>query len=176
VDHALSRALKGAAGHLVASGPDDPSIFNPLLEATANDREAAAATSDADGATESDGQSHDEAAAVDVDRTINVVMTEFAYEPSEIAVKQGETVKLVLVNEGGVLHDITSDGFHGDAQVVDGSSHDHDEPVSHFHATAEAGLQTELIFTADEVGEFDLFCSVPGHRDLGMTAVLVVTA
>jgi uncharacterized cupredoxin-like copper-binding protein len=74
------------------------------------------------------------------------------------------------------LHDITADGFRGDVHAVSGSTHDHDEPDHGFHAAAGAGLQSKLIFTAEETGRFDLFCSVPGHRDLGMTAELVVTA
>jgi nitrite reductase (NO-forming) len=172
VDHALSRALKGAAGHLVASGPENPSIFKPLLAAIANDEAGTPSVLD----TDQHEDASEEATDVHVDRTINVVMTEFAYEPAEIVVALGETVRLVLTNEGGVLHDITSDGFHGVLHTAEGTDHDHAQPDGGFHAAAEVGLQAELIFTAEEVGEFDLFCSVPGHRDLGMTAVLLVTA
>jgi nitrite reductase (NO-forming) len=181
VDHALGRALKGAAGQLVAIGPDNPAIFNSLQLASA------ANTSHAHDDDEHEEEHDDEAAEepdddadVQVDRTITVVMTEFAYEPAEIAVTLGETVRLVLVNEGGVLHDLTADVFQGDAHAVGAAAHDHGDnghdEGDGFHAAAEAGDRAELIFTAAEVGEFDLFCSVPGHRDLGMTAVLVVTA
>lgn len=37
VDHALGRVLKGGAGHLIVSDPEDPAIFNPLEAAHATD-------------------------------------------------------------------------------------------------------------------------------------------
>ncbi len=121
---------------------------------------------------------HDEADEGDV-RTIEVVMTEFAFEPNEIHVQVGETVRLLLRNEGGVLHDITTEEFHGDVEAANSATHDdgngdHHADVSEFHAAAEAGGTSELVFTAEEAGTFDLFCSVPGHQQLGMTATLIV--
>jgi uncharacterized cupredoxin-like copper-binding protein len=43
-----------------------------------------------------------------------------------------------------------------------------------FHTAAESGETSELLFVATEAGEFKLFCTVPGHEQLGMTAVLIV--
>lgn len=125
-----------------------------------------------------EAQGEDELTA---DRTITVVMSEFAFTPAEIPVAVGETVRLVVVNEGSVLHDITADTFHGAASAV--GSAEHDDSVAHghdeqgaFHVAAESGHEAALVFTATEAGTFDLYCSVPGHLELGMTATLVVTA
>ena len=57
-------------------------------------------------------------------------------------------------------HDSTASGDHMDAGT--------------FHAAATAGGTAELVFEADEAGEYTLFCTVPGHRELGMTATLVI--
>jgi uncharacterized cupredoxin-like copper-binding protein len=119
-------------------------------------------------------------------RTITVHMSEFAFEANEIRVQVGERVRLVLVNEGVALHDITAEEFHGEAEAVGSAVHTdstlgagHGDGEGHanggvFHAAANAGETAELIFVAEEAGEFGLFCSVPGHQQLGMTARLIV--
>ena len=113
-----------------------------------------------------------------VERTISVTASEFAFESNEIHVKAGETVRLQLHNAGLVLHDITARQFVGDAESV-GAEHGHESTMADmdemaFHASAEAGEEGALIFRATEPGEYQLFCSVPGHEQLGMTATLVV--
>ena len=111
-------------------------------------------------------------------RTIRVVMNEFSYDPDEIRVKVGERVRLILVNEGAVLHDITTEDFQGTAESTGDTAHGHDDngraDANDFHAALESGGTSELEFVADEAGTFELFCSVPGHRQAGMTATLIV--
>lgn len=136
----------------------------------------------ADDHDDDDHDADDDHEAVDAEgaRTITVVMREFAFDPDEIHAQVGETVRLLLVNEGVALHDITAEEFHGDAEAIGSESHSdstvgegHDDGGA-FHAAANAGETVELVFVAEEAGEFPLFCSVPGHRELGMTATLVV--
>ena len=121
-----------------------------------------------------DHDAHDEGA-----RVITVVMREFSYEPDEIHVKVGEKVRLVLINEGAALHDITTEQFHGTVEAAaaadhqEAAGHGHDQ-ASEFHAALESSGTTELVFVAEEAGSFELFCSVPGHRQRGMTATLIV--
>jgi uncharacterized cupredoxin-like copper-binding protein len=117
---------------------------------------------------------HDADAAAD--RTITVVMTEFAYQPQTLHVQVGERVTLLLENDGATLHDITTEHFQGQVEV-DADSVDHHGDADHgseFHAAANAGEHVQLTFVATEAGEFELFCSVPGHRQLGMTLTLIV--
>ena len=111
-------------------------------------------------------------------RTIRVVMNEFSFDPDEIRVKVGERVRLLLVNEGAVLHDITTDDFQGTAESTGDTVHGHDDrgsaDANDFHAALESGGTSELEFVAEAAGTFELFCSVPGHRQAGMTATLIV--
>ena len=104
-------------------------------------------------------------------RTITVVMTEFAYQPQTIHVQVGERVTLLLENDGATLHDITTEHFEGQVEVGEASVEHHDgaDHGSTFHAAANAGEHVQLTFVAAEAGEFELFCSVPGHRQQGMT-------
>ncbi|MHC4909503.1 MAG: cupredoxin domain-containing protein [Planctomycetota bacterium] len=148
-----------------------------LLEGVA---EAAHDDNHDEGNDHDDGDAHDDDGDEHEARTITVHMTEFAFEPDEIHVEVGERVRLVLVNEGVALHDITAEEFHGEAEAVGSALHtDSTAGDDHahggvFHAAANAGETAELVFVAEEVGEFELLCSVPGHSDLGMTATLVV--
>lgn len=89
-------------------------------------------------------------------REVRVTVDEYAFSPSRIELRAGETVNLVLVNAGAVPHDLTIPALGFSLAVVPGSS-------------AEAAL------TAPTPGTYPFFCSVPGHRQLGMVGTLVAT-
>lgn len=42
------------------------------------------------------------------------------------------------------------------------------------HVSVAAGQSSTLDFTALEPGEYEYFCSVPGHKEAGMTGLLIV--
>lgn len=117
---------------------------------------------------------------LEADREVTVVMTEFAFEPNVIRAKVGERVRLVAINRGAVLHDITAEEFHGTVETVgEMEMHESTSGGGHadtgtFHAAAAGGETAELVFAPDEPAEYTLFCTVPGHRELGMTATLIV--
>lgn len=86
---------------------------------------------------------------------VNVSAKNYAYTPQEIRVLEGETVKIVLdVTEG--THDLVIDEFNVRTDVIN------------------AGSQSEVTFVADKAGEFEFYCSLPGHRQLGMVGKLIV--
>lgn len=87
---------------------------------------------------------------------IQVEAGEFFFEPKEIQVKKGETVRITLRNTGTKMHNWVIDEF--DA------------------ATTQIGPgETETIeFVADQSGEFEFYCSVGNHRQLGMVGTLIV--
>ena len=69
----------------------------------------------------------------------------------------GDTVRITVINGDPVLHNMNIDEFNvttGDLQTKDQS------------ATVE--------FTPDRPGDFVYYCSVPGHRDVGMWGTLTV--
>jgi plastocyanin len=89
-------------------------------------------------------------------REVRVTMDEYAFSPSRIELRAGETVNVVLVNEGALPHDLTI-------------------PALGFSLGAAPGATAEAALTAPAPGTYPFFCSVPGHRQLGMVGVLVVT-
>lgn len=73
-------------------------------------------------------------------------------------VKQGDLVKIVLKDGDGVVHDIVIPAFHASSANV-----------------TSKGSQADLVFRADRAGTFTYYCSIPGHRALGMQGKLVVS-
>jgi uncharacterized cupredoxin-like copper-binding protein len=118
---------------------------------------------------------HDEADDADV-RTITITMTEFEYSQPVIEAEVGERVRIVVENDGAVLHDLSADDFQGEVAAEGSVEHhsDDDHGMAAFHVAANAGDEAELTFVAEEAGELELYCTVPGHRELGMTATLVI--
>lgn len=89
----------------------------------------------------------------------------------------GEEITLELTAEAGVEHDVViadaadvgTVGEEGDMDMDNGEAGD--LHVAH----ADAGQTTSATFTIDEPGTYEVYCSVPGHREAGMTANLTAT-
>lgn len=88
-------------------------------------------------------------------RTIEIVATDFAYDPSEITLKAGETVNIRLVNRGTLVHDLMLPGFR-------------------MHLLAAPGQSITSGIRASRPGEYVFFCGVPGHREAGMIGKIIV--
>lgn len=89
-------------------------------------------------------------------KEVRILARDFAFSPSQVRLAAGATVNLVLVNQGDVLHDVTI-------------------PALGFRLEATAGATATGALTAPRPGSYELVCSVPGHREAGMSGTLVVT-
>ena len=90
-------------------------------------------------------------------REIKVTGTEFAFSPSNVPVKKGERVKLVFENKGSQTHDWAVEDLNLKTQRIKSNSQD-----------------TLEFQTPDKAGSYDIICSVPGHKEAGMTGMLIV--
>lgn len=79
----------------------------------------------------------------------------FYFEPDTITVKAGEPVRIVFKNVEG-MHDFVVDELNIKT------------PVTQTNGTSE------VEFTADEPGEYEFYCSVGSHRQMGMKGTLIV--
>lgn len=75
----------------------------------------------------------------------------------ELVVNLGDTVRLTIINGDPILHDIKIDEF----GVASGD-------------LLEAEQTVVMEFIADQPGVFSYYCSVPGHRQIGMEGILRV--
>jgi plastocyanin len=96
------------------------------------------------------GGSGDAAAA-----PVAVALSEFAISPATITVPLGGSLQ--VANNGTMDHDLV---------VTDTSLRT---------ATLSAGASEVLDLSSLEPGEYEVFCSIPGHKDSGMVATLVIT-
>lgn len=85
-----------------------------------------------------------------------------------IQLKKGEKVTLKFENTGAIPHDFTVERMEAA-----------DIPLGHVPGggsgqTLDPGQEAEVTFTPDEAGTFTYFCSVPGHKELGMVGKIIV--
>ena len=113
-----------------------------------------------------------------VTRTISVSMTDaMRFSPDKINVKQGETLKFVLKNDGKVLHEFVigtkKDLDEHAALMVKFPNMEHDEPYMAHVAPGKTGT---IIWTFNKAGSFDFACLIAGHYQAGMVGKITVAA
>ena len=108
--------------------------------------------------------------------TIRIDMADtMRFTPAEIAVKRGDTVRLVATNHGKVMHEMvlgTMQELREHAALM--KKHpgmQHDEPHMLHVAPGKSG---EIGWRFTRAGEFFYGCLVPGHFEAGMVGRIVV--
>lgn len=115
-------------------------------------------------------------AAHDVKRTITLRMSDqMRFTPDRIEVRQGETVRLRLHNDGRMLHELVL-GTRQElethaALMLKFPDMEHDEPYMVHVAPGRSG---EIIWTFNRAGEFEFACLIAGHYQAGMKGTLLV--
>lgn len=88
-------------------------------------------------------------------QVISIEGGSFYYKPNEIRVKKGQTVK-VEMKSADMMHDFVIDELGVKMPVV------------------TAGNTGSVEFVADQVGEFEFYCSIGQHRKNGQVGRLIV--
>lgn len=111
-----------------------------------------------------------------VNRTITIDMKDtMRFNPSDLAIKQGETIRIVVKNRGAMLHEMvlgtmTELKEHGE-MMRKHPGMEHDEPyMSHVRAKKKE----EMVWQFTNAGEFHFACLVPGHFEAGMVGKIKV--
>lgn len=92
----------------------------------------------------------------EVDRTIEVEGGSYYYEPDNIEVEQGETIRVTFVNEGG-QHDLRIPELEAETSVISG------------------GESESFTVTFEQTGEYEFLCTVGTHAQQGMTGTITVS-
>lgn len=115
--------------------------------------------------------------AANVSRTIDIRMDDtMRFNPNKLSVKQGETVRLVLHNDGKLLHEYvlgTQKTLEEHAQMMlqhPGMQH-HEAYMAH----VQPGATGEIVWTFNQAGQFDFACLIAGHYQAGMVGTIEVT-
>ena len=94
-------------------------------------------------------------------RTIRVAMNDdMRFTPASITVDEGETVRIVVKNDGRLMH-----------EFVLGTKEVHDEP---YMVHVPPGRTGEILWTFNRAGEFGFACLIAGHYQAGMVGQVSV--
>jgi len=86
--------------------------------------------------------------------TVAVGLSEFAISPASLQVPEGGSLK--VTNNGAAVHDLSIEG----TDLTTGE--------------IQPGETATLDPSSLPAGDYEVFCSIPGHKDSGMTATLTV--
>lgn len=115
--------------------------------------------------------------AAKVNRTITIEMNDnMRYTPADIRVKQGETVRFVVKNNGQVKHELslgTEKELLEHLEVMRKfPDMEHDEPSK---VTLAPGKQGEIVWQFTKAGSVNFACLMPGHYEGGMKGAVKVS-
>ncbi len=83
--------------------------------------------------------------------------SEFKFNPASITVGKGENVRITFKNAGTTGHSFVIGDLGVSTKVI------------------PAGSAESVEFIADKSGTFSFYCSVPGHKDMGMKGEIIVS-
>lgn len=115
-----------------------------------------------------------------VDRTVRVTANHLSYDPDQLVVHQGETIRFVVTNASDLPHDFTLgppevQAAHrremAEMMMQDNNSMHHQDPNAVFLEPGETG---ELVWTFTKAGSIEFACNVPGHYEAGMKGEVTV--
>ena len=111
-------------------------------------------------------------------REITLTMDDsMRFTPNVITVKQGETVRFVIKNQGKQLHEMvigTKKELDAHAALmVKFPTMEHDEP---YMAHVSSGKSQNLLWTFNRAGDFEFACLIAGHYQAGMVGKITVVA
>jgi uncharacterized cupredoxin-like copper-binding protein len=113
-----------------------------------------------------------------ISRTIEISMSDqMRFTPDQLEIKQDETIRFVLRNEGKLLHEFVLGtrkelDAHA-AMMVKFPTMQHDEP---YMAHVAPGKRGEIIWTFNRAGDFKFACLIAGHYQAGMVGQVRVLA
>jgi plastocyanin len=81
--------------------------------------------------------------------------SEFKFSPGTLKVRPGETVTLVLKNNGKIEHDFEIQG-------------------TNIHVHAGPGSKDSTSFALEKPGTYKAICTLPGHQEAGMVSIVEV--
>ena len=102
------------------------------------------------------------------------------FEPSEIRLRRGQSVRLMMENMGDSVHDFTIDEMPMMGGGTQGGPHDMGDGMNMdasqyaLHMAVESHRDGVMEFTPAESGSYTYYCTTNGHREAGMEGTILV--
>jgi uncharacterized cupredoxin-like copper-binding protein len=112
-------------------------------------------------------------------KAVQVTMRELdgkmVFIPDRIEVRKGEQVRFLLRNSGELEHDFvlatTDENLKHAEQMKKFHDMEHDDPNG---KRVNPMKTSEIVWSFTKAGQFEFGCLIPGHREAGMTGIIVV--
>ena len=101
--------------------------------------------------------------------TLKLDMRDIAYSAEELRAPAGAVFAIEFRNRGVIEHDFTVEEFPGDASDIALGDERYD-----VYVLLKRGESETLLLRVPESGTIAFWCSVAGHREVGMEGVLVI--
>ena len=176
---ALLALLTGAGAVATAIPIAEPRLLSPLEERVRTHDEGSTHETRG-GHPEGPGESIGGGGEM-LEVTLHVVESGgLAFDQDVIEIPAGQRVMVILVNDGKLEHDFevaqlpveqveAGKKMEGSSQM--GDMH-HKEGIVAAHAMS--GMKASVMFTPLQTGEYEFYCTIPGHKEAGMVGKLVV--
>lgn len=110
---------------------------------------------------------------------LSLVAADIVYDTEHLEAIANRPVRLTLENSGALEHDFSVREIDvADVHTTAAASDDHDmshvETEPDLHVAAPPGGSSVLEFTPTQAGEYEFYCTVPGHKEAGMVGALIV--
>jgi uncharacterized cupredoxin-like copper-binding protein len=116
--------------------------------------------------------------AAQVTRTVNIDMKDdMRFHASDIAAKQGETIRFIVKNSGQLKHEMvlgTAKDLKDHYEVM--KKNPEMEHADANMVTVAPGKTGEIIWQFTKAGKVDFACLQPGHYDAGMKGLVKVAS
>jgi uncharacterized cupredoxin-like copper-binding protein len=119
----------------------------------------------------------------EISRTVTIVAKDTEFSPKSVTIKEGETIRIVVRNEGQLVHELTIGsntmqiahqeemlGFAASGAITVDRV-DHAKIGKHGHGNnvlLEPGKSGEVIWKFAKSVDLEFGCNIPGHYDQGM--------
>ena len=90
-------------------------------------------------------------------QTVEVKISQMHFDPSDITVRVGQPVTIVLTNDDTLNHQFSIDALNVKTDVIGPNK------------------TVSVTFTPSQPGDYQFICPLPGHAQLGMVGTLHVT-
>jgi uncharacterized cupredoxin-like copper-binding protein len=95
--------------------------------------------------------------------------------PDRLEIKRGEQVRFMLTNSGELEHEFviatTDENLKHAEQMKKNPEMEHDDPNA---KRVKPKKRDELVWRFTKAGTFEYGCLIPGHREAGMTGIIIV--
>ena len=105
-------------------------------------------------------------------KKVVIETSDLNYSPQNVVVEKNMPITIELKNSDQMAHDIEIKNV--SFNMLTQSTHQHGGKENVIHLHAEPHNTSVMTFSINEVGTYEFYCTIPGHKENGMVGKLVV--